>query len=96
MTTLEYGPNIQHQREQLGLTRDTLATGLQVHPATVANWETGKSTPRPAMRVRIQALLDYHRSVAGPPTSELDLHHRATEALRAAKRGVEAALELYS
>lgn len=49
----EIGRRVRQAREARGLTRDDLARGIDVHPGSVARWETGGSAPQPEYLERI-------------------------------------------
>ena len=44
-------------RRSAGVSRESLAEELGIHPVTVARWEQGSRTPRGKLRVRYAQLL---------------------------------------
>lgn len=52
------GAALRRAREAAGLSREALADQLCRSLSTIVRWETGKTSPPPAVQVRLARLLD--------------------------------------
>ncbi|MBI5431909.1 MAG: helix-turn-helix transcriptional regulator [Planctomycetes bacterium] len=73
------GEHVRRRRLDLGLSQRAMAGELRVHPATILNWERGKTEPGARMLARIIKVLGYHPRLVG---SDLPSRIRAAREIR--------------
>jgi transcriptional regulator with XRE-family HTH domain len=61
-----FGETLKAERDRLHISQDALAEQLGVSQQAVANWENGKSQPRPAHRTKLLEILGYGSKLPNP------------------------------